>query len=252
MSPASVKPSVTMSPPPADPAPPTSPPAASIGGKLWRGLKRIIKLAGLLSLLAIGGVAAANGWVLYSAADHEYDTVEALPARSVAIVLGAGVYGDGTPSQALEDRLSMALDLYQAGKISRVLVSGDHGKRYYDEVNAMSRWLIERGVKPADVFRDHAGFRTFDSMVRARKIFQVEDAVICTQGFHQPRAIFLAREAGIDAVGAPADRRRYADRHVATVRESLARTLAVLDVYVLPTKPKHLGPPIPISGPPQR
>ncbi|MFN3201063.1 MAG: vancomycin high temperature exclusion protein [Bradymonadia bacterium] len=229
--------------------PETQPPSRM--GRVWAALIKIIKISVMLVMLGALAAGGANWWVFHRASEHQYADLDALPSKTVAIVLGAAVYADGTPSPALADRLSMALELYNAGKVQRILVSGDHGKRYYDEVNAMGRWLTERGVNKAHVFQDHAGFRTLDTMIRAKKVFQVKDAIICTQDFHQPRAIFLAHQAGIDAVGAPADKRQYADRHVASVREFMARTLAVLDIYVLSTEPRFLGDPIPISGDPQ-
>ena len=125
----------------------------------------------------------------------------------VAIVPGARVFEDGTPSHALADRLHAALELYRAGRVQKILVSGDHGSGIYDEVNAMHAWLLDRGVSPEAIYLDHAGFRTLDTMFRASEVFKVRRAVICTQRFHLPRSVFLARAAGIDAVGLEADRR---------------------------------------------
>jgi SanA protein len=166
----------------------------------------------------------------------------------VAIVLGARVYADGSPSPILEDRLATARDLYLRGQVRKVIVSGDHSLGDYDEVNAMHAWLVARGVPSRDVFLDHAGLRTWDTMARAARVFGVRDAVVCTQRFHLARSVFLAERTGIDAVGAVADRRRYRSARFDRVREFFARNRAVLDGYLPGSRPRHLGPPIPIEG----
>jgi SanA protein len=158
------------------------------------------------------------------------------------------VYADGTPSAVLEDRLLAALSLYRGGKVRMILVSGDHGRKEYDEVGAMARWLGERGVPGSDVVLDHAGFRTLDTMARAARVFQVRSAVVCTQEFHLPRAVFLARRAGIDAVGLRANRRRYRHEVHDSVRETAATAWAIVDSYMLHRGPRYLGPVIPIRG----
>lgn len=214
-------------------------------------VKRSVRRALVLGGLALGGalsLVATSAWVVRRAAPHTHDALDAVPPRTVAIVPGCRVYADGTPSATLEDRLTAALELYEAGKVGRILVSGDHGRRGYDEVNAMHAWLVSRGVPEEAVFLDHAGFRTLDTMQRAARVFEVRDAVVCTQEFHLARSIFLAREAGIDAVGYVADRRVYPARRANEARETIARARAVLDVYVLHTGPERLGRPIPITG----
>lgn len=153
------------------------------------------------------------------------------------IVLGARVFPDGSPSAALEDRLRCALDLHRQGKVQRILVSGEHGS-----------WLLSQGVPVEDIFWDHAGFRTYDTMERARQIFLVADALICTQLFHLHRSVYLARAAGIDAHGVIADRRGYPARHLDARRETLARARAVLDVLSPLSRPRFLGEPVPIDG----
>jgi SanA protein len=187
-------------------------------------------------------------WVRYRPAPFLFEPGDAIPERFVAIVPGARVSPGGQPSQSLEDRLQAALELYRSGRVKKLLVSGDHHAPEYDEVNAMQRWLRERGVPDADVFLDHAGIRTLDTMVRASRVFQVRDAIVCTQRYHLPRAVFLAREAGIDAIGVAADRHEYVKARLDAAREFAARIRAFLDVYLLGTQPRHLGAPIPIDG----
>ena len=214
----------------------------------WRKWRRRLLLGGAITL-ATGTVVVAVGniWVVSAAGSHCFEHAHAVPARKVAIVPGARVWSDGTPSHALEDRLATALDLFRAGKVERVLVSGDHGAPEYDEPNAMRRWLVDRGVPSAAVFLDHAGFRTLDTMERARRVFGVDSAIVCTQGFHLARAVFLARNAGIDAVGLAADRRDYLNETYDGLRELLARPMALLDV-AFGSEPRMLGPPRPVDG----
>ncbi|MFW6108663.1 MAG: SanA/YdcF family protein [bacterium] len=174
--------------------------------------------------------------------------LEELPSCQVAIVLGAGLRPDGTPSATLEDRLEAGLDLYRAGRVRKLLLSGDHGQRSYDEVNAMRRYVLDAGVPEQDVFLDHAGFRTFDTLYRARDVFQIERCIVVTQRFHLPRSVYTARTLGLEAWGHAADRRRYAHARRNAAREVLARTRAWLDLHVRRARPRFLGPAIPISG----
>lgn len=222
--------------------------------KAWSWRKRLGALGALGvvgALVALGAGWAINEGIRASARDVMYERAEQAPKKYVAIVLGARVMGDGEPSHALADRLHAALDLWRADKVERILVTGDHGERGYNEVAAMHRWLTERGVPPRRIFTDHAGFRTFDSMIRASQIFEVEEAIVCTQRFHLARSIWLARQFGIDAVGLVADRRVYAKRRKDARREFLARVVAFLDVHVWGREPKFLGPKIPIQGTPE-
>ncbi len=188
-------------------------------------------------------VVASNLWILRYADEylHErpYHASLAPSAETIAIVPGAYVIGL-RPSSALRDRLQTALELYEDGTVSRILVSGDHGRTNYDEVGAMQHWLLSRGVAEQDIVLDHAGFRTLDTMVRARNVFGVRHAIVCTQRFHLARAVFLARRAGIDARGVVADRMRYAAHYWNHIREALARPAAVVDSYVLRREPKFL------------
>jgi len=167
---------------------------------------------------------------------------------TTAIVLGCRVNGE-TVSGCLEERLETALELYTDGKVQRLLLSGDHGHVGYDEVNAMKSWLMAHGVNEAHIFLDHAGFDTHDTMVRARQVFQVTDAVIVSQAFHLPRAIYLAQAAGLEVVGVSADPPQGSVCAGSKVREPLASLKACLDV-TFASDPKFLGPAIPITGDP--
>lgn len=202
-------------------------------------------------VLFFGALAMAPvmNWWVHSSARPYVVPAEAVDKAQVGIVLGALVYGkSGRLSPVLEDRVDTAIALYKAGKVERLLMSGDHGQSNYDEVNAMRRYACERGVPDDRIFTDHAGFNTYDTMVRARRVFLVENAVVITNGFHLDRSVFLARSAGIKAQGVVADKRAYLDSNYNDSREYLARCKAVLNVYLLRPDPTFLGPEIPITG----
>jgi vancomycin permeability regulator SanA len=195
-----------------------------------------IGLGVLLGLVVLVG-AGPYLWIRFATAGKIHTVADA-PATPVAIVLGAGLKTDGSPKLYLRIRLEDTLRLYQDGKIRAILVSGDHGQVSYDEVAAMTSWLVDRGVPADKVVADHAGFDTYDSCVRAYEIFGVRAALVVTQDFHVRRAVYLCREAGIDAVGvgsrAPGDDIRY------QVREVPAAIKATLDV-VVGAAPRYLG-----------
>ena len=172
---------------------------------------------------------------------------EVAPAYT-AIVLGARVYSSGAVSPVLMDRLDTGVELYQAKKVNKLLLTGDHGQNSYDEVNAMREYVVNKGIPPEDVFMDHAGFSTYDSMYRARDVFGVKDAVVVTQEFHLARALYIARKLGIKATGMLADKRPYVGMDYMETREFLARNKAFLQLHILHSKPKYLGPAIPING----
>ncbi|MEK7632290.1 MAG: ElyC/SanA/YdcF family protein [Patescibacteria group bacterium] len=165
----------------------------------------------------------------------------------VAIVLGAKVKADGEPSDILRDRLRTAIDLYRAGSVEKILVSGDDGQVEYDEVNAMRVYLLAADVDPDDIFLDHAGFDTYDSMSRASKVFGVTKVIVVTQAYHLPRALYLANAFGIQAQGVVADRQHYLGILRYEVRELLADTKAVIDV-VFHVSPHFLGDMIDSTG----
>ena len=163
------------------------------------------------------------------------------------LIFGCGVKDDGTPSDMLTDRLKTGLMLYQAGAAPKILVSGDHGRIEYDEVNTMKSWLTANGVPSEDVFMDHAGFSTYESVYRADAVFEVKSAVLVTQEYHLYRALYGAEKFGIDAVGVPADLHRYRGQSVRDAREVIARCKDFVWCLFRP-EPKYLGDSIPISG----
>jgi SanA protein len=204
-----------------------------------------------LATISLVAALAVGEWVRQHNSDKIYLTFDTVPERFVAIVPGASVTSKGQPSAVLLDRLETARQLYLRGKVRRILVSGDNRTRYYNEPQAMRHWLTAHGVPDRDIYADYAGYRTLDTMERAAQIFQVREAIVCTQAFHLHRSVFLARQAGVDAVGMVSDRREYRRDLVDRFREYAARTLAFADIFLLDTEPHLLGPPVPIDGPPQ-
>jgi SanA protein len=164
-----------------------------------------------------------------------------------ALVLGAGVRDDGTPSDVLRDRLDEALTLYRAGRVRRILVSGDHQRPDYDEPNAMRVYLEANGVPPEAVFMDHAGLDTYSSMWRAKHVFGASRVVVVTQRFHLARAVWCARALGMQAEGSAADRHVYRGMLWLEAREVASRAKALVDVTVGRT-PRHGGQTIDLSG----
>ena len=173
--------------------------------------------------------------------------LDELDHAQVAVVLGARVKSDGVPSDILADRLLVAIDVYHRGLVDALLLSGDDGQVEYDEVNAMRVFALDHGVAAEDIFLDHAGFDTYDSMARASSVFGVTSAILVTQEYHLPRALYLASAFGIDAQGVVADRQTYRGMARYKARELLADVKAVIDV-ALHIPPKYLGEPIDITG----
>ncbi len=163
------------------------------------------------------------------------------------LVLGAGLRPDGTPNYMLKDRLDKGIELYRAGVAPKLLLSGDNGQEEYDEVNAMKEYALNAGVPSEDIFLDHAGFSTYESMYRARDIFLVKKAIIITQQYHQYRAIYTARGLGMESWGVIPVSRTYAGQKYRDIREILARDKDFIKT-IIKAKPTYLGETIPING----
>jgi len=176
-----------------------------------------------------------------------YRDATPVPGRPVAIVFGAKAWSSG-PSSVLKDRLDAGIRLYRLGTVKKLLLSGDHGRHEYGEVNTMRRYALERGVEDVDIFLDHAGFRTYDTLYRARDVFGLRSAVLVTSEFHLPRALYTGKRLGLDVVGLVSDARTYRSWLWNDCREFLARTLAWVQVNVTRPMPRHLGPAIDITG----
>ena len=189
-----------------------------------------------------------RAWVHWRVGSHIYDEVQAVPPANVALVLGAGLWSDGSPTPALYDRVATAAALYQVGAVKKLLMSGDNRFEWYNEPEAMRQLAIRLGVPDEDIVLDYAGRRTYDSCYRARAIFGVERAVIVTQRFHLDRALYLCGALGVQAVGVVADRRVYSSpsRQWWYLRETAALANAWLDIHVLHPQPV-LGEKLPIE-----
>ena len=211
---------------------------------LWTSVAVVV----LLILVALVVVLASSLAITSSAGRHIVKSLQDAPKVKAAIVLGARVYGDGTPSPMLADRLATGIALYKTGKVQKLLLSGDHGQTTYDEVNAMRKFCLDQGVPDQDIFMDHAGFDTYETMYRARDVFKVTDCLVVTQGFHLPRAVYIARTLGLDATGVSADLRPYPSEWRNDLREWPARVKAFFQLHMTHPKPRFLGPAIPIDG----
>ncbi len=217
-------------------------------GRHRHTLLRAAAGAAALFVLGVVVVAAANLIVLVRADGDVRSVASESDPATVAIVLGAQVKPDGTMSAMLADRVSQGAALWRAGKVDRILVSGDHGAWRYDEPTTMRRALIAAGVPAEVIFTDHAGFDTRASMERARRIFGIRDAIVVTQGFHMKRALYLARNAGIEADGLTSDLRGYGPQGLkGSIREVASRVKAVAESAL--GSPVTGGPPVPIDGP---
>lgn len=205
-------------------------------------LRRRWKLLTFLLLIAVVPPVAADAYVSSVAAQHVYRELDQVPPRRVALVLGTAKYApSGNANLFYARRIQAALDLYETGTVTRILVSGDNSREGYDEPTFMMEDLVALGVPEDHIERDFAGFRTLDSVMRAKKVFQLEGFVAVSQEFHCLRAVYLAREAGLDAVGYCAQDVGGATGLKIRLREIAARAQAVLDIRVLDTQPKFLG-----------
>ncbi|MFW0837976.1 MAG: SanA/YdcF family protein [Candidatus Komeilibacteria bacterium] len=167
--------------------------------------------------------------------------------QQAALVLGAKVWNNGNLSDIFKDRINTAIDLYNKGEVEKILVSGDHGQTDYDEVNTAKEYLLDNGVRLEDIFLDHAGFDTYDSLYRARDVFKAESLVVVTQNFHLPRALYISNKLGLDSCGVSADLHKYLGETTRNRREILAKVKAWLNI-IFNSTPKYLGDKIPLSG----
>ncbi len=212
--------------------------------------KRAISSLILLALLSASVPLLINVYMFEYTNKYIITTEEAAEMDfDCVLVLGAGVWGD-TPSHMLEERLNRGIDVYKTGCTDRILMSGDHGRKNYDEVNVMKDFAKKQEIPTDNIFMDHAGFSTYESMYRARDIFQVKRVVIVTQKYHLYRAVHNARKLGLDAYGVAADGQYNYDIFVRTynnTREALARTKDFFWCIISP-EPTYLGEAIPISS----
>lgn len=203
----------------------------------------------LLGILGAGAVLGINAWVKGSVSDRILEEAEAAALEGVdcIIVLGCQVHDDGSPSGMLEDRLRRGIALYQLGAAPKLLMSGDHGTPEYDEVDTMKRIAVDAGVPSADVFMDHAGFSTYETVYRAKEIFGADKVLIVSQEYHLYRALYIAEALGVEAYGVASNYRQYGGQTARDVREILAR-VKDFGMSVFKPEPTYLGETIPING----
>ena len=212
-------------------------------------LIRIFLALVILGVILGTGVIAANVYIVQSTKSSIVSERElaALEDVDCVLVLGCGVRNDGTPTDMLADRIKVGIRAYETGVSDRLLMSGDHSRKDYDEVNAMKAIAVESGIEADNVFCDHAGFSTYESMYRASDIFGADRIVIVTQSYHLPRAIYDAQKLGIEAYGISADERTYIGQIYRDARELLARAKDFVWCVVRP-EPTFRGEKIPITA----
>ena len=208
-------------------------------------MKRFFLFITLILGFLIVVIFVTNTVIYVGTKAYIYNDALKAPNAETALIPGAAIFEDGALSSIFIDRVDMAIKLYEAKKVSKILVSGDNSTDSHNEVNPVRLYLISRGIPDEDIFLDHAGFDTYSTMYRARNIFGVSSTLVTTQSFHLPRAIFIARQLGIKAYGVNADVGHMLFRNY--VRETLANEKAFLNL-LLHRKPKYLGEKIPITG----
>ncbi len=207
------------------------------GRRLWRW--SLITAAVLLGLVAL-----INNWVINNTYSYIYDDWSQLPDNDVGLVLGTSPYTrNGAPNPQFYGRVHAAAQLYQLGKIKRIIVSGANPDASYNEPRAMRRELVKTGVPPQAIYMDFAGFRTFDSVARAQVVFGLDRVTIITQRYHAYRAVFVAKKLHLKVAGYAAPSEEIGNFSRTMLREVLARVRVVLDIYVLHAEPKFLGAP---------
>lgn len=219
-----------------------------MGKKIKKLMKKKIIISAVLICLFFVMLIIGTIFRVQSYGNKYIVNINELPKDiDVIIVLGAGVKKNGEPSDILVDRLKTALEVYNADESSKFLLTGDHGREEYNEVKAMKNYIKENNIDEAKIFMDHAGFNTYESMYRARDVFHVKKAVVVTNRYHLPRALYIARKLGIEAYGVPSDIRNYYYMRSYQKRELLAQVKDFMYINILKPLPTFLGDPIPVS-----
>jgi Uncharacterized membrane protein len=213
-----------------------------------RHLRPLLLLTGAVAVLATGAIYCAARRIEHVAGAAVVPDLGALPHQRVGLVLGcAPVLKSGRPNAYFENRIDAAATLFHAGKVDHLLVSGDNHSAHYDEPSAMKEALVSRGVPADRIALDFAGFRTLDSIVRAKKVFGLSEVCVISQRDHAQRAVYIARQKGLAAVAFPARDVSVRQGLRTRAREALARVGTLLDLHVLGRKPRFLGPKIDIG-----
>lgn len=212
-------------------------------------IRRLIAIVLCLCIMGITAVTAINAGVKVSTEDQIITPEKAAQLQDVdcILVLGCLVKDDGTPSHMLQDRIKMGIELYNLGAAPKLLMTGDHGRVEYDEVAAMKQYAVDAGIASDDIFMDHAGFSTYESIYRAKEIFQAKKILIVTQEYHLYRALYIANQLGLEAYGVSSNYRNYSNQTQRDIREVLAR-VKDFGTCIFKPEPTYLGEAIPISG----
>ncbi len=202
-----------------------------------------------IAVIGLAAVLGVNAYVKHTGGKNILTPSEAAELKDVdcIVVLGCQVKENGEPSAMLADRLKRGIALYQQGAVPKIIMSGDHGRKVYDEVNAMKRVAMDAGVPSSDIFMDHAGFSTYESIYRAKEIFKADKLMVVTQEYHLYRALYIAEKLGVEAYGVSSDYRTYWGQFGREAREILARCKDFVKTIFKP-EPTFLGEAIPVSG----
>lgn len=211
-------------------------------------MKKVFIAFLIIIIIFITAVIGVNLYVVLSSKNHIIvsSDIEEIENIDCIVVLGAGIWDD-EPSPMLKDRLDVAIDLYKKGVAPKIIMSGDHGKENYDEVNIMKSYAINAGIPSEDIFMDHAGFSTYETIYRTKEIFKVKKIIIVTQKYHLYRSLYISKKLDIEAYGVGADPRKYSGQVFREIREILARDKDFVKCIFKPT-PTYLGDSIPVSG----
>ena len=211
-------------------------------------IKKVLKYVTIAIIIIAVIIISINSYVKITTQKQiiQEDDIKNLSDIDCIIILGAAIWGD-KPSPMLEDRLLEGINLYKNNVSNKIIMSGDHGRKEYDEVNIMKKYAIEKGVPSEKIFMDHAGFSTYESIYRAKEIFGAKKVIIVTQKYHLYRALYISNQLGIEAYGVAADPRQYAGATYRELREILARNKDFVKCILKP-QPTYLGGTIPVSG----
>jgi vancomycin permeability regulator SanA len=214
-----------------------------------RKIKTLVIVLLCLALLGVGTVFGVNGYVKHVGGSAILTAEQAaeLDGIDCIIVLGCQVKANGVPSDMLRDRLTRGIELYTLGAAPKLLMSGDHGRVEYDEVGTMKQYAIDAGIPSADIFKDHAGFSTYETVYRAKEVFAARRVIIVTQEYHLYRALYIAEKLGLEAYGVASDYHTYVGQSMREGREILARCKDFA-ISVWKPEPTFLGDVIPVSG----
>ena len=214
---------------------------------MMKKIQLILIIFIIIGIIAVGGVFMVNWFVKLSTKDKIIENYSNIKDADAILILGCQVKPDGSLSLMLKDRLDKGIELYKNGVAPKVIVSGDHGRDDYDEVNAMKKYMIQNEVPSEDIFMDHAGFNTYDSMYRAKNIFNVNKCIVVTQKYHLYRSIYIGNALGMETYGVSAQNIKYVGQLGRDIREVLARDKDVVKCIFKP-QATYMGDTIPVSS----